>query len=122
MQPQRKEDEQERRRRINHEATQPYFVPGYEGHWVGVILFAATLTGVTMLYSCLPTAAAIFAGGATGAANGQTAVTFFALYAAMAIGPIAGWTLWGFRRRWMALAVTAVFFGCVYVLSPAVAI
>lgn len=115
------DDERERRRRINQEATQPFFVPGFRGHWVGVILFAATLTGVTMLYSCLPTAVAVFAGGATGAADGRTATTFFALYAAMAIGPIAGWTLWGFGRRWAALAVAAIFFGCVCVLSPAVA-
>lgn len=113
------QEERERRRRINNEATPPFFVPGYEGHWVGAVLFAATLVGATMLWSCLPTAMAVFAGGATGAADGRTAVIFFALYAAMAVGPIIGWVLWGVRRRVLALVAVAVFAACVAWLGPA---
>ncbi len=113
-------DAREERRRIMDAARQPYFVPGYDGHWVGAVLFAATLVGATMLWSCLPTAMAVIGGGKTGAADSRTAATFLALYAAMAVGPIAGWTLWGFGRRWAALAVVALFAACVVWLSPAV--
>lgn len=106
------------RRRIMAEAVQPYFVPGYRGHWVGAVLFCATLVAATMLWACLPMAMAVIGGGKTGAPNGQTAATFLVLYAAMALGPIAGWVLWGLRRRWMAMAVTALFAACVAMLSP----
>lgn len=108
------EDRDERRRRLDA-AVGVYLVPAYRGHWVGAILFAATLVGLTMLGSCLPTARAVLAGDITG----QTATTFLVLYAAMAVGPIGGWVLWGVRRRWAALAVTAIFAACVVWLSPA---
>ena len=106
------------RRRIMDAARQPYFVPAYEGHWVGVVLFAATLVGASMLWSCLPMALAVIGGGETGAPDGRTAAIFLTLYAAMAVGPIAGWSLWIFRRRWAALAVMALFAACVVWLSP----
>lgn len=93
-------------------------VPSYQGHWIGAVLFAATLIGPTMLWSCLPMALAVVRGGSTGAADGRTAATFLTLYAAMAVGPIAGWTLWAFRRRWAALAVMALFAACVLWLAP----
>ncbi|MBI5941806.1 MAG: hypothetical protein HY859_15425 [Caulobacterales bacterium] len=112
-------DAQDKRRRVMEAATGVYFVPAYQGHWVAAVLFAATMVGATMLWSCLPAAMAILGGGATGAANGQTAATFLTLYAAMAAGPIAGWTLWGFRRRWAALALMALFAFCVVWLGPA---
>lgn len=108
----------EQQRRVMEAATGVYFVPGYQGHWIGAVLFCATLVGATMLWSCLPAMMAVVVGGATGAADGRTAATFLALYGAMAVGPIAGWVLWGFRRRWAALAVTALFAVCVAWLSP----
>ena len=92
-----------------------YFVPGYRGHWVGVLLFAATLVGASLLWSGLPTARAVLAGDA----GGRTATTFLTLYAAMAVGPIAGWVLWGRGRLWAALAVVAIFAACVVWLAPA---
>jgi hypothetical protein len=115
------DDEEARaeRRRIMGEAVQPYFVPGYEGHWSGVLLFAATLVGATMLFSCFPMAMAVIGGGRTGAADGQTAATFLVLYAAMLVGPAAGWILWGSRRRWAAVAVVVLFAACVVWLKPA---
>lgn len=111
------EAEEVRRRRI--QAAQGLRgVPGYEGHWIGAVLFAATLIGATMLWSCLPMALAVVRGGSTGAADSRTAATFLTLYAAMAVGPIGGWTLWAFRRRWAALAVMALFAACVVWLAP----
>ena len=114
------EDQEEARRRIRDAATGVYFVPGYQGHWVGVLLFAATLVGATMLWSGLPVALAVLRGGTNGAADGQTAATFLTLYVAMAAGPIGGWILWATRRRWAAMAVLAIFAVCVAWLRPAV--
>jgi hypothetical protein len=111
-------EERERRRRINAEATQPFFVPGFEGHWSGVVLFCATLVGLSMLWSCLPAARATLSGDA----GSQATATFFVLYAAMAIGPVVGWMLWGARRRWAAMAVTAIFGLCVAWISPMAAL
>ncbi len=116
------QEDPEKRRRVMEAANGVYLVPGYEGHWVATLLFAATLVGATMLWSCLPVAMAVLAGGATGAPDGRTATAFFTLYAAMAVCPIAGWVLWGFRRRWAALAVTVLFAACVFWLSPAAAL
>jgi hypothetical protein len=62
-----------------------FLVPGFQGHWVGVLMFAATLVGAAMLWSCLPMALSVLRGGETGAADGRTAATFLALYAAMAL-------------------------------------
>ncbi len=112
-------EEQERRRRVIEAARGVYVVPGYQGHWVGAVLFAATLVGATMLAGGWPMARSLLAGGGPDA---RTARTFLVLYAAMAVGPAAGWILWGLRRRWAALAVTAVFAACVAWLSPAVAL
>jgi len=112
------QEEQEARRRVMEAARGAFYVPAFQGHWVGVVLFAATLVGATMLWSCLPMVLGILGGGATGAANGRTSATFLALYAAMAAGPIGGWILWGLRRRWAALAVVALFAVCVAWLSP----
>lgn len=114
------QDDQDAQRRIREAATGVYFVPGFQGHWVGVLLFAATLVGATMLWSGLPVALAVLRGGTNGAADGQTAATFLTLYAAMAAGPVAGWLLWATRRRWAAMAVLAIFAVCVVWLSPAV--
>ncbi|MCF8504199.1 MAG: hypothetical protein K9G59_04730 [Caulobacter sp.] len=112
------QDDQEARRRIRDAATGVYFVPGFQGHWVGVLLFAATMVGATMLWSGLPVALAVLRGGADGASDGQTAATFLALYAAMPAGPVAGWILWAGRRRWAAMAVLVIFAVCVAWLSP----
>ncbi|MES2034728.1 MAG: hypothetical protein V4466_11170 [Pseudomonadota bacterium] len=108
-------EDRDRRRRQMEAAQGVYLVPAYRGHWVGAMLFAATLVGLTMLGSCLPAARAVLAGDVAG----RTATTFLTLYAAMAVGPIAGWVLWGLRRRWAALAVVAIFAACVVWLSPA---
>jgi hypothetical protein len=113
------QDDQDERRRIMDAARGAFLVPGFRGHWVGVMLFAATMVGATMMWSCLPMALAILGGGEAGAADGRTATTFLVLYAAMAVGPIGGWILWGLRRRWAAVAVLAIFAACVVWLSPA---
>jgi len=113
------DEAREERRRVMEAARGVYFVPGYQGHWPGAVLFAATVVGLTMLGSCFPMAMTILGGGTTGAPDGRTAATFLALYAAMAVGPIAGWILWGVRRRWAAMAVVAIFAACVVWLSPA---
>jgi|GEM_PF-4422512 len=113
------DNERDETRRRLEAARGVFFVPSYQGHWVGVMLFAATLVGVTMLGSCWPAAKAVMGGGATGAADSGTAATFLTLYAAMAVGPIAGWALWIYRRQWAAVAVTALFAACVVWLSPA---
>jgi hypothetical protein len=113
-------DDQDARRRIMDTARGAFLVPSFQGHWVGVLLFAATLVGATMLWSGLPVALAVLRGGTSGAADGQTAATFLTLYAAMAAGPVAGWVLWATRRRWAAMAVLAIFAVCVAWLSPVV--
>lgn len=112
-------DAEAARRRVMRAAHEVYFVPSYQGHWIGTVLFSATLIGAAMLYTLLPAAMAIIGGGATGAADGRTATTFLALYAAMAVLPTGGWILWGLRRRWAALAVAALFAICAVWLSPA---
>lgn len=117
MQPQRK-DEQDEQRRINEAAQSVFYVPGYRrGHWVGAVLFCATLVGALMLYNGLPMALSVASGDAP---DGRTATTFFVLYGAMAVLPAAGWTLWAYWRRWAALAVSGLFFACVAWLSGAV--
>ena len=113
------QDDQEARRRVMEAARGAFYVPAFQGHWVGVVLFSATLVGATMLWSCLPLVLSILGGGTTGAATGRTAATFLTLYAAMAVCPIGGWILWGVRRRWAALAVVVLFAVCVAWLSPA---
>ncbi len=113
------QDPQEERRRIAEAARGAFFVPAYQGHWVGVLLFAASMVGAAMLWSCLPTLLAILGGGTTGAVNRQTAATFLVLYLAMAACPLGGWVLWGLRHRWAALAVVALFAVCVVWLAPA---
>jgi len=87
-----------------------YFVPGYRGHWIGAMLLCATMVGAAMLYTFLPTALAVVG---SGAAASRSTATFLGLYVVMALGPIGGWVLWGLRRRWTALAVTAAFAICV---------
>lgn len=111
--------DQDARQRNMDAARGAFLVPGFQGHWVGVLLFAATLVGAAMLWSCLPMALSVLRGGETRAADGRTAATFLALYAAMAFGPIGGWVLWATRRRWAAMAVLAIFAVCVVWLSPA---
>lgn len=115
------DDDQEARdaKRRRDASLEVFYTSGYHGHWVGAVLFAATLVGATMLWTCLPLAMAILRGGATGASDGRTATTFFVLYAAMAVGPLAGWALWAVRRRWAAMAVVVVFVACVTWLIPA---
>lgn len=113
------DDEAQAARRRTEAALGVFFVPSYQGHWVGAVLFAATLVGLTMLGGCWPAARAVLGGGETGAADGGAAATFLTLYAAMAVGPIAGWALWIYRRRWAALAVVALFAVCVVWISPA---
>lgn len=112
-------DAEEARRRAMRAANQVFFVPSFDGHWIGAVLFCATLVGAAMLYTFLPTALAVVGGGEAGAPDGRTAATFLALYAAMAILPVGGWVLWGLRRRWIALAVAALFGVCAVWLSPA---
>jgi hypothetical protein len=115
------DDEEARaaRRRITDAARGAFLVPAFQGHWVGVLLFAASMVGAAMLWSCLPTLLAILGGGTTGAVNRQTAATFLVLYLAMAACPMGGWVLWGLRHRWAALAVVALFAVCVVWLAPA---
>lgn len=100
-------------------AHEVFFVPSFQGHWIGTVLFCATLVGAAMLYTFLPTALAVIGGGHAGATDGRTAATFVVLYAAMAALPIGGWVLWLLRRRWVALAVTTLFAVCVVWLSQA---
>ena len=113
------QDDQDQRRRIMDAARGAFLVPGFQGHWVGVLLFAATMVGATMLWTCLPMALSVLGGGETGAADDRTAATFLVLYAAMAVGPIGGWILWASRRRWAAIAVLVIFAVCVAWISPA---
>lgn len=109
---------EEARRRVMKAAHEVFFVPSFNGHWIGTLLFCATLVGAAMLYTFLPAALAVIGGGATGAADGRTAATFLGLYAAMAVLPVGGWILWGLRRRWTALAVAALFAVCAAWLGP----
>ncbi|MFZ4606348.1 MAG: hypothetical protein ACOYM5_08830 [Caulobacter sp.] len=110
-------EERDAERRALEAAHSLYFVPAYRGHWIGAVLLGATMTGAAMLYTLLPTALAVLGGGAL---SGRVATTFLLLYAAMVVGPIGGWVLWGLRRRWAALAATALFALCVAWLGPAV--
>ena len=103
-------------RRVMEAAHQLYFVPSYQGHWVGAVLFAVTMVGAAMLYTVLPTALAVIRGGA---AADRSATTFLLLCAVMAVGPIGGWILWGLRRRWAALAVAVLVVVCAVWLSQA---
>jgi hypothetical protein len=109
-------DAEEAQRRVMEAAHQVYFVPSFEGHWIGTLLFGATLVGAAMLYTFLPTAMAVVAGAAS---DRRAAGTFLALYGAMAVLPVGGWILWGLRRRWAALAVAGLFALCAVWLSPA---
>lgn len=109
----------EARRRVMEAAHTLYFTPGYRGHWVGAMLFGATMVGAAMLYTFLPTAMALLGGASAG---GGSAATFIGLYAAMAVLPIGGWALWGLRRRWAAVAVSALFGVCVVWLNSAAAV
>lgn len=104
------------RRRVMDAARMLYVVPAYQGHWIGAVLFSASLVGGAMLYSDLPLALAVL--GDAGVAGG-TRATFLLLYAAMAVGPILGWILWAARRRWTALALMAPFAACTAWLSAA---
>ncbi|ATQ42116.1 hypothetical protein [Caulobacter mirabilis] len=113
------QDERERRRRINEAATGVYFVPGYRGHWVGAALFCATLVAAAMAWSGWPMAMSVARGEAP---DGRTATTFLILYGAMIVLPAAGWALWGYGRRWTALAVVGLFAACVGWLAPAVGV
>jgi uncharacterized membrane protein len=108
---------EEAHRRAMHAAHTLYFVPSFHGHWVGAVLFGASMAGAAMLYTFLPTALAVVGGGA---AAGRSATTFLLLYAAMAVGPIGGWILWSLRRRWSALAVAALVVTCAVWLNQAV--
>jgi GNAT superfamily N-acetyltransferase len=107
---------EEAHRRVMYAAQSLYATPGYQGHWSGAALFAVTMAGAAMLYTCLPTALAVVGGGV---AAGWAATTFLLLYAAMAVGPIGGWILWGLRRRWSALAVSALVVVCAVWLNQA---
>jgi cytochrome b561 len=108
---------EEAHRRVMDAARSLYGTPAYRGHWSGAVLFAVTMAAGAMLYTFLPTALTLVGGGA---AAGRSATTFLLLYAAMAVGPVAGWALWGLRRRWSALVVTALVVVCaVWLNTPA---
>lgn len=81
-------------------------------------LFAAALVAAAMLYSCLPAATSVLAQGASGEVSGRDMTVFFLTYAIMVIGPVAGWSLWGFGRNAMALAALAPFALAVAALAP----
>lgn len=116
------DDEEARaaRRRSARVGRSVFLVPGYQGHWIGAVLFGATLVGASMLWARLPMAMAILDSMEVGATSVSAGASFLMLYAAMAVGPIAGWTLWGLRRRWAALAVMAIFAVCLVGLGRAV--
>ncbi|MDP1632778.1 MAG: hypothetical protein Q8L66_15285 [Caulobacter sp.] len=111
------QEAQEARRRASEAAHTLYFVPSYQGHWIGAVLSAATMVGGAMLYTFLPTARNLLGGGEP---VGRTATTFLVLYAAMAVGPIGGWVLWALQRRWTALTVVGLFTLCAVWLGLAV--
>ena len=113
MQPDAKAEEA--KRRAMEAAHQLYFVPSYQGHWIGAVLLSATMAGAAMLYSFLPTALAVVGG----AGAGRPVAVFLVLYAAMAVCPIGGWILWAYQRRWAALAVTGLFAVCAVWLASA---
>ena len=54
---------EDERRRVMEAARGAYFVPGYQGHWPGAVLFAASLVGATLLWSGLPMAMSLLSGG-----------------------------------------------------------
>lgn len=81
-------------------------------------LFAAVLIAAAMLYSCLPAAASVLAQGASGEVNGRDMIIFFATYAILVIGPVAGWSLWGLGRNAMALTALAPFGLAVAAMAP----
>lgn len=108
----------EAHRRVMEAAHTLYFTPGYGGHWVGAVLFGVTMVGAAMLYTFLPTAMALFGGASAGKGS---AATFLVLYAAMAVCPVGGWVLWGFRRRRAAVAASVLFGVCVVWLNSAAA-
>lgn len=81
-------------------------------------LFAAVLIAAAMLYSCLPAAASVLAQGAAGEVSGRDMTVFFVTYAILVLGPLAGWSLWGFGRNIMALAALAPFALAVAALGP----
>lgn len=107
---------EEAHRRVMYAAHSLYATPAYRGHWSGAVLFAMTMVAGAMLYTFLPTALAVVGGGAPA---GRSATTFLLLYAAMAVGPVAGWVLWGLRRRWSALVVAALVVVCAVWLNQA---
>lgn len=81
-------------------------------------LFAASLVAAAMLYSCLPAALSVLAQGASGEVSGRDMTVFFVTWAILVIGPLAGWSLWGYRRNAMALATLAPFGLAVAALAP----
>lgn len=110
-----REAEEERRRRAIDAAHSVWRTPAYRGHWIGAVLFCATMVAGAVLYSGWPLAASVMRGEAP---DRGTATTFFVLYGAMVVLPLAGWGLWITGRRWAGLAVAALFFACVAWLGP----